>query len=216
MTRASCVTVQRNRMDVFVAGTASFAAEIADWARAAGLRVAGLIEMVDPDRVGTERHGVPVLALDRASAGAQAVLGLGGDRREHWEQLAGRGWDARTIVHPTCCLASDVQLGAGATIGPLAVVGAGAVLGDQVIVSRGALVGHHVDVGPFATLNPGVNVGGNSTIGEGAFVGMGATIVDGTSVGAGAVIAAGAVVVRDVEPGTRVQGVPAKPVARSS
>jgi hypothetical protein len=34
-------------MDVFVAGTGSFAAEIVDWARAAGARVVGLIELLD-------------------------------------------------------------------------------------------------------------------------------------------------------------------------
>ncbi len=204
-----------DNMDVFVAGTGSFAAEIADWARAAGARVVGLIEMLDPTRVGTDRHGVPVYGPDCARAGSQAVLGIGGDRRANWTQLADCGWRAVTIAHPAACLASDARLADGATIGPLAVVGAASVIGEHVIVSRGALVGHHVRVGPFATLNPGVNVGGNSRIDDGAFLGMGATIVNGTMVGAGAVIAAGAVVLHDVEPGTRVQGVPARPVPGS-
>jgi acetyltransferase EpsM len=203
-------------MDVFVAGTGSFAAEIADWARAAGAHVVGLIEMLDPARVGAAKHGVPVYGLDAGPAGSRVVLGLGGDRRASWEQLAVCGWRALTIAHPAACLASEVRLGVGATIGPLAVVGTGSVIGDHAIVSRGALVGHHVRVGAFATLNPGVNVGGNSKIEDGAFVGMGAIIVNGTTVGAGAVIAAGAVVLHDVDPGVRVQGVPAREAAASS
>jgi acetyltransferase-like isoleucine patch superfamily enzyme len=59
-------------------------------------------------------------------------------------------------------------------------------------------------------LNPGANVGGNSRVGEGATLGMSAVVVNGIEVGAGAVVAAGAVVVRPVEPRTRVQGVPAR------
>ena len=204
-----------DNVDVFVAGTGSFAAEIADWARAAGARVVGLVEMLDPARVGDDRYGVPVYGLGSARPGSKAVLGIGGDRRARWAQLADCGWRAATIVHPASCLASDVRLADGATIGPLAVVGTGTEIGEHVIVSRGALVGHHVRVGPFATLNPGVNVGGNSTIEGGAFLGMGATIVNGTTVGAGAVIAAGAVVLRDVEPSARVQGVPARPAPGS-
>jgi len=201
--------------DAFVAGTGSFAAEMADWARAAGLSLVGLVEMVDEARVGSSRLGLPVVALRPAPPGAAAVLGIGGDRRASWEPLEASGWSALTVVHPAALLAADVDLERGAMIGPRAVLGAATTVGEQALVSRGALVGHHVRVGPFATLGPGVNVGGNTEIGPATFVGMGATIVNGVSVGEGAVIAAGAVVLRDVPPGARVQGIPARVVERS-
>ena len=43
---------------------------------------------------------------------------------------------------------------------------------------------------------------------------MGAVVTNGLLVGDGAVVAAGAVVVRDVASGERVQGVPARPYDR--
>ena len=194
---APVLGVQRQ---LHIAGTGSFAAEIADWAAAAGTAVLGLIEMRDPARVGGRVHGLPVVALDDVRSAGEAVLGLGGDR------AAG--------------VAADAISAAGATIGPLAVIGASSSVGPHAIVSRGALIGHHVRIGQFATLNPGVNVGGNSTIGPGAFIGMGAAVVNGTYVGPGAIVAAGALVIGDVAPGERVQGVPARsvptrPIART-
>jgi len=205
--------MDRVHAGAFVAGTGSFAAEISDWALAAGIEVLGLIELVDEARLGTTVHGLTVVPARPPAGGADAVIGAGGDRRELWEHLAGSGWRPRTLVHPAAALARDAELGAGATVGPGAVVGAAARIGAHAIVSRGALVGHHVEVGAFATLNPGVNVGGNTRIGERAFVGIGATVVDGVDLGDGAVIAAGAVVLHDVEAGARVQGVPARSFA---
>lgn len=186
---------------------------MADWARAAGLRVAGLIEMLEEERVGGTRHGFPIVALAGGSVRASAVLGMGGDRRAAWERLAERGWSAGRVVHPAAVVAFDARLGAGAAVGPVAAIGACSSIGEHAMVSRGVLVGHHARVGAYATLNPGANIGGNSTVGEDAFIGMGATVVNGATVGEGAVVAAGAVVIGDVEAHSRVQGVPARAVA---
>ncbi len=197
-------------MGLYIGGTGSFAAEIADWARAGGHAVTGLIELRDPARVGTHFHGLPTISLDQLPDGHAAALGIGGDRRGVWVALAGGGAQPCSIVHPTAYPAADVELGAGVTLGPLTVIGAASVVGEQTIISRGSLIGHHASIGAFATLNPGVNVGGNTRIGDGAFIGMGAVIVNGVSIGSAAVIGAGAVVLRDVPAGARVQGVPAR------
>jgi acetyltransferase EpsM len=198
---------------LYVAGTGSFAAEVAGWAADGGTEVAGLVELEDSARVGLEIHGLPVVALEDPPSEARALLGTGGDRRARWELLAGAGWSAAGIVHPRAHLSASAQVARTATIGPLAVVGAETAIGDQAILSRGALVGHHVRVGDFATLNPGVNVGGHARIGAGAFLGMGCVVANAVAVGEGATVAAGAVSLAEVGAGIRVQGVPAVPYA---
>ena len=194
-----------------IAGTGSFAAEIAGWIAEAGIEVDGLIELQDRGRVGSSVHGLPVVALEGPPPDGTAILGLGGDRRENWGLLAGEGWLPGGVIHPRAHVAATADVAPSATVGPLAVIGARTSVGDHAILSRGALVGHHVRIGEFATLNPGVNLGGNSEVGAGAFLGMGSVIVNGTSVGAGAIVAAGAVTIRDVAAEARVQGVPALP-----
>jgi sugar O-acyltransferase (sialic acid O-acetyltransferase NeuD family) len=198
---------------IHVAGTGSFALEVVEYARDAGLAVAGLVELRDPARVGTTVHGLPVVAAaDAPAAGAPAAIGSGGDRAELAALLERHGWRLATVVHPTAHVGASAVVGDGCLIGPRAVVGAATKLGPYALVGRGALVGHHVEVGAAAVLNPGVNVGGNARIGAGAQVGMGAIVVNGVDVGAGAVVAAGAVVVRPVAARARVMGIPARPV----
>ena len=50
----------------------------------------------------------------------------------------------------------------------------------------------------------------NVVIGEGAHIGAGTVVLEGRTVGDDALVAAGAVVTRDVAPGKRVAGVPAR------
>jgi UDP-3-O-[3-hydroxymyristoyl] glucosamine N-acyltransferase len=199
---------------LFIAGTGSFAAEVAGWAADAGIEVEGLIALQRPDEAGSVVHGLPVVGVDEPPTGAAAVLGLGGDRRMSWEALASAGWAPAGIVHPSAQIAASAGVAASTTVGPLTAIGAEASVGEQAILSRGVLVGHHTAIGDFATLNPGANVGGNTTVGDEAFLGIGCVVVNGIGIGAGATVAAGAVTVREVAADTRVQGVPAVPYSR--
>lgn len=199
---------------LYLAGTGSFAAEIAEFARAARLEVEALVELRDPVRVGTLIHGLPVVELAAPpDDAARVAIAIGGDRGLVAERLLSLGWRAAAVVHPAAHLPDSCSVGDGALVGPGVVVGAEAALGPHALLGRGVLVGHHTRIGAAATLNPGANVAGNCAIGEGAFLGMGATVVPGVSVGAGAVVGAGALVLKDVDAGVRVQGVPAVPYA---
>jgi UDP-perosamine 4-acetyltransferase len=197
---------------LYIAGTRTFSAEVADFARDAGIEPAGLLEPFDRDRVGTEIHGLAVSWLDETTPppGTTAVIGTGQpDRREIAKRLAAAGWELATLVHPAANLAPSAAVGAGSIVAPAAVIGAETRIGENAVVGRGSLIGHHTVVEDFATLGPGSNVAGNTRIGAGAFLGMSSAVRDHVEVGEGATVAMGAVVVADVAAGTRVRGLPA-------
>jgi acetyltransferase EpsM len=196
---------------IYIAGTGSFSIEVIDWARAAGLRVEGLIELLDPTRVGQEIEGIPVLdASSRPQGNPRAVVAAGGDRRAHWSLLERHAWEPARVVHPTAQVSASVVLEPGCVVGPGVVIGAETVVGVHTLVSRGVLIGHHDAIGAFVTIFPGANLAGNAAVGDGALIGMAAVVVDHAVIGAGATVAAGAVVLSEVAQGVRVQGVPAR------
>jgi sugar O-acyltransferase (sialic acid O-acetyltransferase NeuD family) len=197
-------------------GTRTFAGEVADFARDAGLRIAGLLEPRDPDRVGTTIHGLPVMPLEEVPDGERGVIIGTGDprRREIVARVQRAGWEPVSLVHPGAHLAPSASVGRGALLGPGVVVGAYTTIGDHVVLGPGTLVSHHTEIGEFATLWPGVNVAGNVRVESDAFLGMGAVVRDQASIGAGAVVAMGAVVVGDVPPEAQVRGVPARAARR--
>ena len=85
-------------------------------------------------------------------------------------------------------------------------IGARTMLGPQVKIFCPE---HHQDAGPRAA---GQEIARPVTLGEDVWIGGGATILGGVTVGAGAIVAAGAVVTKDVAPGAKVAGVPARPM----
>lgn len=196
--------------ELYLAGSGSFAVEVAEWAQDAGWTVSGLVELLDTSRVGSVLAGHPVIAPTARPHEASAVVAAGGDRQANWSILAEHGWRAATVVHPHAHVSSSAELGAGCVVGPGAVIGAQTVVGGHTLVSRGALVGHHDCIGAFVSLMPGANLGGHVTVGERTTIGMGAIVVNGTIVGSGTTVAAGAVVLREVADGIRVQGMPAR------
>jgi sugar O-acyltransferase (sialic acid O-acetyltransferase NeuD family) len=199
---------------VHIVGTRTFAGEVADMARDAGLSVAGLLEPRDRGRIGTTIHGLSVMPLETEPRGDRQVIIATGEaqRREIVGRALQAGWEPVSLVHPRAHLAPSASVGKGVLVAPGVVVGAYTTVGDHVLLARGTLVGHHTEIEPFATLQPGSNVAGNVRVEEEAFLGMGAMVRDHVSIGAGAVVAMGAVVVGDVPARVQVRGVPARPV----
>jgi len=197
---------------LFIVGAGWFAVEVAGWAEESGWQVAGLAELLDPARVGIHHAGYPVVDPMALPHGAIALVAgaRDHDRRESWDLVERRGCKAATVVHPTAHVARSANLAPGTIVAPAAVIGAGTEVGEHTLVSRGALVGHHVTIGPFTRLLPGANVASHVELGPDVTIGMAAALVDHVSIGEAAVVAAGAVVLRDVPSGTRVQGVPAR------
>jgi hypothetical protein len=135
--------------ELHVAGTGSFAFEVLEYARAAGHDVVALLELVDPTRIGSEIHGLPVVGLETEPGAAVIglggdLIGLGGDRLALWSRLAEHGWRTERVVHPAAVVSPSATVAAGAVVGPGAIVGAATELGRHSFVSRGALVHSHL------------------------------------------------------------------------
>jgi sugar O-acyltransferase (sialic acid O-acetyltransferase NeuD family) len=186
------------------------------------IRSAGVYEVValvddDPVLAGSELLGAAIGGSLDGHQARHAFLGVGGigdtgPRRRAAERLLAAGFELPPILHATAALSPWATLGRGAQVLATAVVNADARLGEGVLVNTAAVVEHDCVIGDYAHLAPGATLGGGAAVGAGAHVGMGAVVIEGVTVGECAFVAAGAVVVADVPAGTRVGGVPARPL----
>jgi maltose O-acetyltransferase len=146
------------------------------------------------------------------------VLGAGADERrallvERFGAV-GEGVDIRPPFH--CDYGFNIRLGAGVFMN------FGCVVLDVVAVE----IADKTQIGPNVQIltadHPrtpaerasGLEFGRPIRIGRNVWIGGGAIILPGITIGDDAVIGAGAVVTRDVAPGTTVAGNPARPISR--
>ena len=116
------------------------------------------------------------------------------------------------LIHPKADVDPLTVLGHGTVVASGAVVSTDVVLEPFTLINYNATVGHDVHVGSLCVVNPGAALSGFVVLEAGVLIGAGAVVLAGRRVGAGATVGAGAVVVEDVEPGTVVVGVPARPL----
>lgn len=203
---------------VLLVGAGRFAEEVTDVALDAGYQVRGWIEGLDMTRADPEIDP-PIVWVDVQAdhePGLPIVPAIGSvQRRALVERLVGEGRQLATIIHPSAVVARSAELAPGCVVFPNCVIGARTKIGAGTIVNRGVLLGHHTRIGSGCFLGPGANVAGGVTVGDGVYLAMGSIVRDERTIGDGATVGAGAVVVRDVEPGTTVVGLPARPVGDS-
>jgi acetyltransferase-like isoleucine patch superfamily enzyme len=109
-------------------------------------------------------------------------------------------------------IGSDVSIGKSAML----ITHGGVTIGDEVMIAHGAQIisaGHRIPEAGSTMRFAGLELA-PITIDDGTWIGAGAIVLPGVRVGRGSIVAAGAVVTRDVEPGTIVAGVPGEAIGR--
>ncbi|MFC5299832.1 NeuD/PglB/VioB family sugar acetyltransferase [Azospira restricta] len=179
-----------------------------------------LVVDANPELHGTEFLGfvvaMPGNCLALAPRNFHVSIGRCDVRRSVHEQLAGRGHEAMTVVHPEAVVSRFARVESGSFLAARSVLGPGAAVGAGVVVNHGAVVDHDCTVGAFSHIAPNATLGGAVRIGPGVLIGAGAVVLPGVSIGEGATIGAGAVVVSDVAGFTTVVGVPGRVLQQES
>ena len=139
-------------------------------------------------------------------------------RRVYYKTILG-ALGARSSIRPMVSIEHpfNVFIGADTTVNEFAMLQANPQahikIGDRVHISyRATILTASLD------FNDGFYGGGHKDksveIADDVWIAAGAIILPGITIGARSVVAAGAVVTKDVEPGTIVAGVPAKPIRK--
>jgi len=212
-----------DKAKVLIIGAGAQAKYALEILKARNIAVVGVVdcrENGNPDWVSS--YSTPVLPRESMpamvkSSGATHFLACSSDaveKRRLFLEARECELAPTTAVHPTAVIASTARIGECVIINPYAVIQPFVVIGNGCMIHAGSIVEHDTIVGDYVNLGPGVRLAGWCVIGDDATLFTGANLAPKVTIGAKAVVAAGATVVRNVEPGWLVAGVPAKPVRR--
>jgi len=203
---------------VYIYGARGHGKVIAEMVLASGDALGGFVD--DGVEAGTPVLSSSVLggfsALDGVPKDAWVALGIGanGVRERVARRLTSAGFRLATVVHPSSVISPSATLGPGTVVMAGAIVNAEARVGEGVILNTHSVTEHECVVEDFAHLSPGAVLGGQARVGRRSHIGLNATVIHLGSVADDVTVGAGACVVRPVDAGLTVVGVPAKPLPR--
>lgn len=209
--------------DLVIIGAGGFGREVIDLVEAVNSDssqwnlIGVLDDGVDPDPQGRlDRRGVAVLGkvadIVELPASTRAVVAIGSS---HVRQALVRrpemlGRRFARLTHPTANVSRTAVVADGTLICGHVDVGADTVVGTHVHLDRAVQVGHDTVLEDLVTLHPAAIISGGCRLATGVEVGTNATVLPGRSIGQAAIVGAAACVVRDVDAGSVVRGVPAR------
>src|SRR5918992_1942810 len=177
--------------------------------------------------IGQDARIEPWTILEGATrVGQDALIGPHAQLRDSRIGPRTRVWSS---VVEEATVAEDVEIGPYAHLRPGAEIGARCRIGNFAEIKKSRLGAgtqqHHFSYVGDAEVGEGVNIGAGvvtvnydglrkhaTKVGDRAFIGSDSMLVAPVTIGEGALTGAGSVVTKDVPPGKKVVGVPARPI----
>lgn len=127
------------------------------------------------------------------------TLGSRVDLRDKlFDELIALGLRFHNAIHPSCIIASHVDLGVGNLIAANTVIGAFANLGKNNFISSSCVIEHHNKLGKSCSLGPGVMFSGTVSIEDRIVFGTGVFVEPYLTIGSDCVISSGSIITKDI------------------
>jgi sugar O-acyltransferase (sialic acid O-acetyltransferase NeuD family) len=204
---------------IVIIGAGGFGREVLDIVEAINatggtLEFLGFVDdgPVDAERLARRRATALGGVHELSGVDARYVIGIGdGNVRQRLaDQLAASAAEPAILIHPSCTVGGDVEIGPGTILTAGCRITTNVRLGRHVDLHVNSTIGHDTTIDDFASVYPGATVSGDVHLGSGVTIGTGANVLPRHTIGEWATVGAGAVVTRDVAPGETVKGVPAR------
>jgi len=117
-----------------------------------------------------------------------------------------------TLVHPSAYVAPNVRIGYDTFVGFHVCIMPNTVIGNHCSFRSSAHVGHDWVIGDGCFVGPNSSLLGRGVLGHGVHIGPNVSVKERIRIGDYAIVGMGSVVVWDVQAGSTVIGVPAKPL----
>ena len=181
------------------------------------LEVVGVVDDGAPDLelLGARdvKHLGGLEVLDALAVDVGYLIGIGSPSARHAidSALVQTGRSSPVLVHPNAHRGFDVRLAPGVFVGSHVSMENNIRVGRHVHINQNSTVGHDTTIGDWATISPLCAVSGTVQVHDAVFLGTGATVNQGLTLGRGSTVGANAAVIADVDAGSTVVGVPARP-----
>lgn len=126
------------------------------------------------------------------------------------EELIENEFEIPILIHPFTAVSNKVEVDIGTVIIAGAIINTNTSIGKGCIINTTSSVGHDCIVRDGVHISSGANIGGTTTIGKCSWICIGSSVINNVSIGRNVIVASGSSVIKDIEDGILVGGVPAK------
>jgi sugar O-acyltransferase (sialic acid O-acetyltransferase NeuD family) len=204
---------------LMIVGAGGFGREMLAWARQAvqcGVEWE-VGDFIDDNLAALDGKNTPARVVGRISDYQPksdevfiCALGVPAVKRKAMELLLARGAVFARLIHRTAVIGDNVEMAAGVVMCPYSIASANNRLGVGVALNLHATVDHDATVDDWSQINCHCDLTAAVRVGKEVFLGSRVSIIPNVQVGDRAYIGAGSVVLRDVVPGAKVVGSPAR------